>query len=221
MLTESTIYNMFRQMLKQQLRIRKKDEIHVSEVVQCLRKAYYYRKYGDPLTLSHLSDTKCVILGLGICTHMGLQSLFQQMRFQTEKEVRVKVHTKLGSFDFIGTIDLYRSDMIVELKTVNKIPERPYEHHLRQVICYQAMCSGTSGEILPAYIVYICKRDGRVKIFQVKYEADVYSEMLERAVRLYMCLRKDVLPEPERSHLCKYCEFQFRCSEDELELDPA
>jgi len=221
MLTESTIYNMFRQMLKQQLRIRKKDEIHVSEVVQCLRKAYYYRKYGDPLTLSHLSDTKCVILGLGICAHMGLQSLFQQLGFQVEKEVSVQVHTSAGAFRFVGTIDLYRSDMIVELKTVNKIPDRPYEHHLRQIICYQAMAGAESGEITPACIVYICKKDGHIKVFQVKYDSRVYSEMLERAVRLYTCLRKDVLPEPERSHLCKYCEFQFRCSEDELELDPA
>ncbi len=207
--SEGLIYQLFRQMLKEELRISKPDEIHVSEVVGCLRKAYYYRKYGDPLYLSHLADTKCVILGLGIAMHRGLQMQFIRLGYRVEVPVGVTIESEDGAFTLVGTPDVVGRDHIIELKTVNKIPERPYDHHVMQLNAYLWMTNRETG-----YIVYVCKKDGSVKVHMILRREKLWRKTIERAKLLYHCLKHDIVPPPEYSHLCKYCEFAFRCRED-------
>ena len=61
MVSTSDIYNMFRQIVSEHYRIPSDNEIHVHEIVQCMRKSYYERKYGSS-DYNHLSDKKLSLI---------------------------------------------------------------------------------------------------------------------------------------------------------------
>ena len=208
------IYNCFRQLLRKHFREYKPDEIHVHEIVQCMRKSWYERKYYSE-RLQHLSDTKCVILGLGIAVHESLEKIFSNVfKTQGEKAFKRRVYINGIAVDIVGTIDLYRDDMIMDIKTVNKIPDEPYLHHYLQMQAYMWLT-----DMDTAYIIYICKRDGKVKVLPVKRDERVISQLLERAHYYYTCISSGIKPRPEKSYLCRYCEYAFEC-ESILDGDP-
>ena len=203
MLSEKEVYAAFRNLLLKHLRIVGKDTVHVGEVVQCLRKSWFNRKYGDVRNLNHLSDSKCVILGLGLASHFVLEEALRELGYVTEKPVTVEFPNGLK---LIGTPDAYNDKVVLEVKTVNKIPDYPYEHHILQLNAYLNILNYDSG-----LIVYICKKDGRVKIYEIRRDMRKYVQILERAKKLYYHISKDIPPEPEPSHLCNYCEWKLYC----------
>jgi len=203
MLSERQIYAAFRSLLLKHLRVPDRNSIHVSEVVGCLRKAWLNRKYGDLKNLNHLSNAKCVILGLGFASHFVLEEALRELGYVTEKPVTVEFPNGLK---LIGTPDAYNDKVVLEVKTVNKIPDYPYEHHILQLNAYLNILNYDSG-----LIVYICKKDGRVKIYEIRRDMRKYVQILERAKKLYYHISKDIPPEPEPSHLCNYCEWKLYC----------
>jgi len=203
MLGERQIYAAFRSLLLKHLRVPDRNSIHVSEVVGCLRKAWLNRKYGDLKNLNHLSNSKCVILGLGFASHFVLEQALRELGYVTEKPVTVEFPNGLK---LIGTPDAYNDKVVLEVKTVNKIPDYPYEHHILQLNAYLNILNYDSG-----LIVYICKKDGRVKIYEIRRDMRKYVQILERAKKLYYHISKDIPPEPEPSHLCNYCEWKLYC----------
>jgi len=203
MLSEKEVYAAFRNLLLKHLRIVGKDTVHVGEVVQCLRKSWFNRKYGDVRNLNHLSDSKCVILGLGLASHFVLEEALRELGYVVEKPVTVEFPNGLK---LIGTPDGFNSQVVLEIKTVNSIPSKPYPHHVLQLNTYLNMLNMDLG-----LIIYICKRNGRIKIFEVRRDTRKYLEVLERAKRLYYHISKDIPPDPEPSHLCNYCEWRLHC----------
>jgi len=206
MVKASDIYKMFRNIVAEHYRVPSKNEIHVHEIVQCLRKSYYERKYGSS-DFNHLSDTKCVILGLGLITHDALEALFMEY-FKADVEVPFELEFRVRDklFKLVGTVDVALADAIVDLKTVNKIPDRPYDHHYDQVQLYMYLSDAPI-----AYIVYICKKDGRVKVFQVTRDENRISHLLNRAYDYAIYLIEDKVPPAEPNVLCKYCEYSLKC----------
>jgi len=203
LLSEKDVYAAFRNMLLKHLRIVGKDTVHVGEVVQCLRKSWFNRKYGDPGSLNHLSDSKCVILGLGLASHFVLEEALKQLGYVTEKQIILEFPNGLK---LAGTPDAYNDKVVLEVKTVNRIPDHPYEHHVLQLNAYLNMLNMDLG-----LIIYICKRNGRIKIFEVRRDTRKYLQVLERAKRLYYHISKDLPPDPEPSYLCNYCEWRLYC----------
>jgi len=207
----SDIYKMFRQILKETYREYKPNEIHVHEIVQCLRKSYYQRKYYSS-EYTHLSDTKCVILGLGILVHRAIEELFSQMLGSTSEKVYEKVITVNGvEYKLVGTVDIAFDDTIVDIKTVNKIPDRPYDHHYYQLQLYMYLTG-----VHKAYVVYICKKDGRVKVFDIIRDQRTIDLLLERFSYYAVCLSSDTVPRAEESYLCRYCEYSLKCFSNNL-----
>jgi len=207
--TASLFYNIFRKLLIENLRPYE-EAIHVSEVTHCLRKSYYSRKYGDMKTLSHLSDTKCVILGLGVATHLTILRELQNYGFVIEPEVRYLIESGDEKFYLVGRPDAVGEDTVIELKTVSRIPDAPYEHHVLQLQAYLNMLNYSVG-----YLVYISKTDGRIQIFDMNRSESIFKIIKERAVRLWNAIKKQELPEAERDYLCRYCEFWSKCYADE------
>jgi len=200
------IYNMFRRILAEHFRMPKPNEVHVHEIVQCMRKSYYERKYGSS-DYSHLSDKKCVILGLGLLTHVKLEELFSQMfNAECEKELRRKVKVNGLIYEVIGTIDILYDNTLIDLKTVNKIPDEPYKHHYLQLQMYMWLAN-----LHKSYIIYICKRDGTIEIFDIIRNERAITHMLERLHYYITCVSADVTPRAEKSYLCNYCEYLLDC----------
>ena len=203
MLSERQVYAAFRSLLLKHLRVPNRNSIHVSEVVGCLRKAWLNRKYGDLKNLNHLSNSKCVILGLGFASHFVLEQALRELGYVKEKPVTVEFPNGLK---LIGTPDGFNSQVVLEIKTVNSIPSKPYEHHVLQLNTYLNMLNMDLG-----LIIYICKRNGRIKIFEVRRDTRKYLEIIERAKRLHYYISKDIPPDPEPSHLCNYSEWKLYC----------
>ena len=203
MLSEKEVYAAFRNMLLKHLRIVDKDTVHVGEVVQCLRKSWFNRKYGDLKNLNHLSNAKCVILGLGFASHFVLEEALRELGYVVEKPVTVEFPNGLK---LIGTPDGFNSQVVLEIKTVNSIPSKPYEHHVLQLNAYLNMLNMDLG-----LIIYISKRDGRIKIFEVRRDTRKYLQVIERARLLHKYLKENIPPDPEPSRLCDFCEWKLWC----------
>ena len=112
MLSEKQIYAAFRSLLLKHLRISDQNSIHVSEAVGCLRKAWLNRKYGDLRNLNHLSNMKCVVLGLGLASHFVLEQALRELGYVVEKPVTVEFPNGLK---LIGTPDGFNSQVVIEI----------------------------------------------------------------------------------------------------------
>ena len=172
--------------------------IHVSEVVGCLRKAFYSRT--RPLTVTPANALK--ILGGNI--HESLQEVLRRYGYETEFRVAVSA----GGVKLVGHCDAYHPEKqhVLEFKTVGKLPERPYPEHVRQAQAYLTLTNSKK-----AYIIYIGRSDGKVKVFEVKPDKQVLRELIQRARELSHSLITREPPPPEPTHLCNYCEYKLTC----------
>jgi len=175
------------------------DVIFVSEITYCLRKAYFLRRNPRPF-----SKEKIVVLGLGTAVHFLVEKYLDYDGLLSEKSVAVN----LGAFTLKGRADLIVDNHIVELKTVNRLPDRPLDHHLLQIQAYLFMFDREEG-----FLVYIEKRKGRISSFKIRRENKYWIEIVNRARRLHEHLKMNKVPEPEPSPLCRFCEYKGECGE--------
>jgi len=190
------IYGWFRELVK--VRVNHDSRIiYVSEASGCLRKAYYDRVSPSP-TL----DVTNIVLTIGNGIHRVLQQYLAKKGWKTEVEVRLKI--KIG--ELVGHADLVAPDgTVVELKTVNEVPSKPYPNHVMQINAYLNMLRSKEG-----YIAYI-GRDGRVKVFKVSPDRKLFIKLIKRANYLHYSLVNLKPPKPERSPLCNQCPYRWRC----------
>jgi len=202
------VYEAFRRILVKQLRIADEETIHVGEVCSCLRKSFYTRRYGD-LSLRHLEKTKYVILGLGLSTHFVLEEILHEMGFKTETPLVEYIVTKDYKIRVAGTPDAFDGKHVVEIKTTKKLPDKPLPHHLMQLNTYLWMLKVKMG-----YIIYIDKTNGKVRVFEHLFDNDIHVKFVERAIKFYEALKYNVPPSIEKSGLCNYCEWRWKCYND-------
>lgn len=199
MVTEVDIYRWLLEAVKIRSRVPSGDTIHVSEVVGCLRRAYYLRTRAFQLSPANALK----LLGDGI--HTAFQEVLRREGFETE----FKVGIDLKDFRLVGHVDAYHPERaeVLELKTVNQIPERPYDTHLKQAQIYRALAS-----VKHAYIIYISRADGKVRVFKVDGDRGVLGWAVGRAKALKEALTRGEPPKPEETRLCNHCEFTLVCS---------
>jgi len=199
MIDARTVYGWFKKLIERTSRVvYDSNAIHVSEVSGCLRKAFYERKTVRP-TL----DVRNVIMAIGNGVHWQLQELLKEEGWKSE----VKTEWDLKKFKLIGHIDLFNPEenIVLELKTIGRVPERPYLPHLRQINAYLIMIKARKG-----YLVYIGK-NGAIRVFDVKFDRKLWRKTIKRAFHLWYCLQENRPPKPEFSGLCSFCEFKWRC----------
>jgi CRISPR-associated protein Cas4 len=178
------------------------DEITVAEVASpCLRKAYYQRvRAATPTPIEFLK-----ILGNDV--HLKLQDVLREEGYQIE----VGVSVKIGDFKLVGRVDALKDDSddshLIEFKTVQEVPQEPYESHVLQAQAYLLMTGLEKG-----YLVYLARKDGRVKVFKIHKDKKALKKLVERAYILYKALKEKVPPPPERGVWCNTCPFILTCS---------
>lgn len=199
MISEAYIYRLILEAAKQRSRVSYDPAtIHVSEVVSCLRKTYYYRT-----RLTQISPIQALKI-LGNRLHEAVQEVLNGRGYIVEHEVKLRS----GEVTLVGHIDAYSpdGDHIIELKTVSKIPDEPYSQHRRQAQIYLEL-----SRVPKAYIVYISRLDGRVRVFRILRDKKILRWAFERARKLHSHLAERKAPDRERSILCSYCEFKSIC----------
>jgi CRISPR-associated protein Cas4 len=125
--------------------------------------------------------------------------------------VEASFSLKIRDMTLVGRVDAVKEEgdnkHIVEFKVVDEVPDKPYESHEMQVQLYMLAM-----KIPVAYIVYISRRDGRVRVYRVRYDKKMVKEAVKRAYRLFLALRDNKPPPPERSPICNYCPYTLSCS---------
>ena len=96
---------------------------------------------------------------------------------------------------------------MLELKTTKTPPEKPFKPHIVQLNSYMIMSRARKG-----FVVYL-GRDGKVKVFEHKFDKKLWSQTIERAFRLHKALLTLTPPPPEHSILCEYCPWKWKCYE--------
>ncbi len=201
MVRAEDIYEAFRKFLVSRLRIIDENTIHVGEVCGCLRKSWYTRKYGSK-DLSHLAPSKRVVLGLGLSTHLVIEKVLEELGYTTEQQVIIE----LDGFKIAGTPDAVNDEYVVEIKTTNRIPDEPFPSHVMQINAYLGLLRRSAG-----YIIYICRKDGQVKVFPIVFNEVMFREVLKRAATLYEYIKSNEPPPAEPSYLCNFCEWKWKC----------
>ena len=179
-------------------------ELHVTELVYCLRKAYYRRmleKSNEPAPEMDLQHRW--YLYRGILFDEDWTGLFER------NQVRV-THRVRGGPTIAGRIDFIDGDTVWDLKTISNgyaVRDGPKPAHVKQVLFYSWV------ENMPnAGLIYL--HLGGVKIFRLdtRYAEAVVEELEEKARVLYEALKKAEPPEPfNEPWECKYCEFRDIC----------
>jgi CRISPR-associated protein Cas4 len=178
------------------------DEVTVAEVASpCLRKSYYQR-------IRAVAPTPVEFLKIvGDDVHLKLQEVLREEGYQVE----VGLSIKINEFKLVGRIDALKDDgedpHLIEFKTVQEIPQEPYESHVLQVQAYLLMTSLEKG-----YLVYLARKDGRVKVFRVRKDKKALKKVVERAYILFKALKEKTPPPPERGGWCNTCQFALACS---------
>jgi len=96
--------------------------------------------------------------------------------------------------------------LILEVKSIAKLPDEPLKHHLMQVQPYLLALNVRRG-----LIVYFEKRNLSWRIFEVPFDPKLMDALVERAKTLHEHLLSKTPPKPSRSWECKYCELREKC----------
>jgi CRISPR/Cas system-associated exonuclease Cas4 (RecB family) len=173
---------------------------HVSELIYCLRKAYFRRMYRDQITLNPT---------LRWYYYRGL--LFDKIWTKCFDLNQVPVQKVCGEYTIIGRIDFIYENKIYELKTSFYLPKEPSVKHLAQVNCYSAM----SG-IKEARLLYI-SFSGYPRIFTVdtSNSQDILNLVSLHAGILHGCLKDKNPPAPNNEEWeCRNCEVKEICQKE-------
>ncbi len=177
-------------------------EVHVTELLYCLRKAYYRRmaeKNGENVE-KELKNRWWLYRGV----------VFDELWTGLFPKNQVRITHRIPDGPVIaGKIDFIYNDTVYDLKTISNeyaVRDGPKEEHVKQVLFY-AWVNNTP----KAGLIYVWL--GGVKIFLIDTSRayEVVKELEERAMKLWTALRKMEPPEREESWQCKYCEFKDIC----------
>ena len=183
--------------------IEKRNKLHVSDVVYCLRKAFYRRTTGRPPTKKQL-----VWFLLGEISHKILQELgWEYKEYEISKD------------GLVGHIDIYDSAIIIEVKTTRKLYRLQFrkdvpETWMRQIMAYAYMLNKTEVDLLVVYDVLATIESYHLKFTEKELE-DNWNYLLKRKEILEKALETGVvngiLPETEYKWECRDCEFRDIC----------
>jgi CRISPR/Cas system-associated exonuclease Cas4 (RecB family) len=173
---------------------------HVSELIYCLRKAYFRRRCFDKLKLNPLLRW---FYFRGRIFDDALTKLFDLNQ--------VEFKEKVDDFEITGTVDFIYDNCIYELKTISVYPSSPLLKHVMQVCAY----SHLSG-INKAKIIYVSLND-LPKVFDVDTSASnfCWSLICSRARTLLEALKNNIPPDKSNEDWeCNNCEFIDLCREE-------
>jgi len=181
------------------------NRISVTELVGCLRAAYYRRikplKFRGP---------QVVRLFIGRAVHYALEKLINEYLSSSHGEVKRELELNIegNKVYVVGKADLIHlgeEEVVIEVKVTGQVPEEPYPEHKKQLQYYLALFNISKGVLL-----YI-DRNGRLRTFTVSRDPRLLAEVVERARQLYIALKHNKLPKPERSNTCYFCPYKWQC----------
>lgn len=202
--------------------IRKEGVYYPSAIGACLRKQYYiYTLERRP------SPEKLAIFATGKGVHKAVADALSASGIVNVESEEVETRLTISQeIELRGRIDILLVEMdgekvVVEVKSVSKLPENPYENHLLQLQAYLHATKLNKGALL-----YWDKRTGKVKAFSVTRDENYLAKVAERAIILHEYLKRKAPPPKEavvegRLWECDVCEYADVCNPFLLEGIPS
>jgi hypothetical protein len=172
--------------------------IHVSDLVYCLKKAYWRRQGYEEA----YSEKDLTVRGLGKGHHNFLETLRGAVR-----EAEVERHGVIGHIDML-------EDHPIEIKTTRQTIESKNipEHYLRQLAYYCILTSSDKGFLIVFNVI-----SGRLQVFEANYSGclgEYEAEFRDRLGRLRAALEANDPSLLEGSNFdweCHHCGFRRPC----------
>ncbi|HMN10992.1 MAG TPA: PD-(D/E)XK nuclease family protein [Bellilinea sp.] len=216
------------------------EEIHVTDLTQCLLKAYYDKTDPEPEYV-HLGMYK--MLGKAVHAYM-------EQAVKDDPNIEAEVEISDAGID--GRIDAVMGDDIIDFKTTGYIVENnlPYGNHAEQVNLYRQMAK-KEGNLYIQYVsmqgpprcqkkngykpcntpvvmqdgVVLCPKCGTISKQQhlgakiVDIDVENVDYMQERAEKLKAAMESGTPPDAEPGWLCSYCPHLKKCTVGQIYME--
>lgn len=183
------------------------DRIWVTEVLYCLRKAWFRRKMPKPIDIHSAWH-----LYRGIIFHNIWEGLYADENKKIEIPIYNTGAVLVAKYDFI------EGDTIYDLKWVadgyeNYLKQGPNKSHKEQVQIYLHAKGMKRGGL-----IYLMSKNVKIFEFELDEDFSIYK-YIDRALLLWDALKTNEPPPktPNRKE-CAYCEYKDECIRVENEI---
>jgi len=184
--------------------------ISVSEIVSCIRQAYYSRqKYEIDIKKQFQFPYVYLMRKLGDELH----------RMVTELSVFDEVEKTVVSekYKVKGRVDAIKSEYLYELKTIDEqknIVTYVPEHYYQGLVYSYILNSEYNYNIKTITIIYIPRSPRRLFPFDIPVDSQIAESIMKRATILQKCLVSSVVPETlgATKEQCNFCAYKKFCN---------
>lgn len=209
----------FEDALRRDLRERIIGTYYPSELPYCIRRNYFLYKVPKQVKLSTLK-----VFEAGTMYHNRFHELLSKSGLVSSHVSEGNLTffdgavTIRGRFDDVIIVETKEEDLkgkfLLETKSVRSLNfiSRPKFHHSMQLMFYMNRLHFKEG-----FLVYIDRRDLRLKVYKVPYNEAIFNEIVGRAIKLNRALLTNTIPEqeaklkPEIKWQCSYCYYRREC----------
>ena len=186
-----------------------------SEIGGCLRKTWY--SYKDPKPI----DTSLIrIFEAGNMLHEFVAEVIKSEKnpeielLQTEMPVKLEHRDFLisGRIDNLILVKIENKKVLVEVKSCKYLPRELKKEHEMQLQLYMH-----ASKVYDGILLYVQKDNLQTKWFNISYNKEKITKILERFQSLHLSLTENKIPEAEAKHdeemawLCDRCPWQEKC----------
>jgi len=190
--------------------------ISVTELVSCIRRAYYQRrKYPIDINQQYRFAYVSLITHVGDAVHDFIQNLYDFE--ETEKTVISEI------YQVKGRIDGLRGRFLIEFKTIDeeKFDGNYLDMHFRQCLIYAYILNEEYNyNINTITLVYIIRNLKKIVPFDLPYDKDAAKSLLDKAHILKQSLTSKKPPDPYNATKedCRYCQYLKHCAQDDSQI---
>ncbi|MHC1594541.1 MAG: CRISPR-associated protein Cas4 [Methanotrichaceae archaeon] len=186
-------------------RPRQPNEIWVTEIVACMRRAFF----GVYFNAVPVLNVGRVVVGrlLHEMLPKVLGGLFDSERYDWEKDVSVDLG---GGYRLVGRVDAISvSDgTVFEFKFTRLGAQKAHPLYMAQANTYSGIVGSRR-----YYLVLIDRERFDVEVVEGEFDEDAYKAVLDRCREVIRCIEEGrIPPKAEFDWLCKGCPYNVICS---------
>jgi len=183
------------------------NKVSVTEAIDCLRKSFFIRMGYTPDNLE-ISNTTLFIGKAVHETFANTLSMDSFLPYDFDFEILVEDDLLSGHIDVLIYHDEER--YILELKTIQNVPQKPLKNHTLQVRTYFELAKSLFNPT-KAFIAYIPKKPDLVRVYEVTPDSNAYAYVKSRARILKDALEQGIPPKIKSTEYCYFCPYNLVC----------
>jgi len=177
--------------------------IGVTDLTTCLTKSYFTKKYGYPI---NIKLNLWALIGTAFHT-----TILPELAEIIDGDVEPIKQINYDGVVITAIPDVVTDKYIIELKTCNRIPDKPYPNHIEQTNAYMHIFDKYIGKI-----IYISRSQFKFTVYTILQDNELFIKTMQKAVILDNAIKRDKAPKPcmpddQLKFYCKECPFRHNC----------